>query len=334
MNECLSSPNRAGRIFGFGSSAVDFRIQTAEMGRDFTEKLVAQQCEVFGGGAISNCLVQIARLGGSAVWLGKLGTDWIGRRITDDLSGEGVVCQWVLRDPAVCSPFNVAVYAGPARRRVGGFLLPNSLASVTTEELAGWAEHFRAGDWLLAEIGEVPLASVESLCRMARKRQVKIAVDVDLDPRRQLQADASQTHAVLALADLLVPNVAALSTVYPGLTPAELAARLAKDYGTTSVVTAGAEGAYFCCTTGDVRHQPPVATEVVDTVGAGDAFHGGLLYACAEGQPIEKAVELAARCGAEACRRFGARSAMATAAQLGLVNRTTENSQGGRAASQ
>lgn len=312
-----SSPSPA-RVFGFGSAALDFRIRTAELGPGYTDKLLAQQVEVLGGGSASNCLVQIARLGGRAVWLGKLATDGIGARILEDLRTEGVDCRLVIRDSAGFSPFNVAVYAGQQRRRAGGFLLPGSLKLIRPEEIARWAECFETGDWLLVEIGEIPLSAAQALVRAARQRGARIAIDVDLDPIVQCQATTEELHALFGLADLLAPNAQALDSLYADMGPEELALRMAQDFQTTSVVTAGAEGAFYCCHEGPVRHQAAWPTDVVDTVGAGDAFHGGLLYGCATGRSLEESVQLAARCGAEACRREGARTGMPTAEQLGI----------------
>jgi len=139
----------------------------------------------------------------------------------------------------------------------------------------------------------------------------------------QCRADADQARALFGLADLLVPNAQAMGTLYPGFGPAELAGCLAGEFQTTVVVTAGAAGAYFCLPGSRVEHQRPFPTEVVDSVGAGDAFHGGLLHACAQGETIDSAVVLAARCGAESCRRFGARAGLPTAAQLAIPRKQT-----------
>jgi sugar/nucleoside kinase (ribokinase family) len=75
------------------------------------------------------------------------------------------------------------------------------------------------------------------------------------------------------------------------------------------VVTRGGEGAVVV-TADAVAEIPPVEVEVVDTIGAGDAFGGALLTGLAGG-PVEPArlraaAELAVRVAALTCARAGA----------------------------
>ena len=65
------------KVFGFGSAAVNFRIRIPEMSEDYKEKLLAQEVRLLGRGAVVNCLTRLVRIGGRAVWLGKLEIDWI-----------------------------------------------------------------------------------------------------------------------------------------------------------------------------------------------------------------------------------------------------------------
>jgi len=299
-------------VFAFGSAAIDFRIRTADLGADYTEKLLSRETDVLGGGSAANCLVQIARLGGRASWLGKLGTDWIGDRILADLKAEGVDCDLTYREAHHCSPFNLAVYAGPHRRRVGGYLLPNSLAEIKVEECQPWLEAMNRADWLLVEVGETPISLVLDLATHASEQGVHIAVDVDLDPIAHDIASKAEIERLFETADLLAPNATAIKTLFGNEAPPEQAASLARRFDTTIVVTAGGDGAYYIEPGGDVRHQPPIPVEAVDTVGAGDAFHGGLLFELARGAAIQDAVETAAACGAAACRASGARTGMPT----------------------
>lgn len=312
------------RIFGFGSATLDFRINTADFGDSYRDKLLARETKVFGGGAAANCLVQVARLSRKAVgwsmrpaWLGKLGRDCIGDGIVSGLEEEGVDCSAALRDATVCSPFNVAVYA--EWRRVGGYLLPNALGTLTPGEVDQLVFVPEPGDWCIVEIGEIPLDSVHGFCRTAHARGVHLVVDVDLDPQRQCVGDPSLIGATLRCADVLAPNRAALRSLYGEIGAPELVDALLAEYGVSVVITSGEDGAYYRDPGQPARHVPAIPVDVVDTVGAGDAFHGGLLYALSRGETLADAVLLGTRCGAAACLKFGARTSMPTMEELAAL---------------
>jgi sugar/nucleoside kinase (ribokinase family) len=56
---------------------------------------------------------------------------------------------------------------------------------------------------------------------------------------------------------------------------------------------------------GEPKHMPAFPVHTVDTLGAGDAFHGAFTLAIAEGQPIEEAMRFASATAALKCTRFG-----------------------------
>lgn len=302
------------RIYGFGTAAIDFRITTADFGESYRDKLLARERKVLGGGSVANTLVQIARLGGAAAWLGKLGTDWIGDRIVEDLRADRVDCSHVIRDKSECSPFNVAVYA--EGRRVGGFLLPNSLQSISEDESSRMGALAKQNDWVIVEIGEVPLDRVLSYCRAVRSSGGMIAINIDLDPEKQCLGPTECLRNILSLSDVIVPNLKAMATLYPKHGPRELSQKVAADFAVATVVTAGEQGAYWCHPDQSPMHYPAETVAVVDTVGAGDAFLGGLVFPLAQGESLADAVSLGTRCGAAACTAFGARSGMLIAAEL------------------
>lgn len=305
-------------IFGFGSAAVDFRIRTAELGPEYRTKLLAQDTAILGGGAVANALVQVSRLGGDAAFLGKLGSDWIGERIVADLEAEGVDCSAAIKDPEMCSPFNVAAYAGESRRRIGGFLLPNSLAQLTDQESERLAGQPQAGDTLLVEVGEIPVSSCLRFAKVCASNGARVVLDVDLDPIAQCGSSPKEFSALARLSQLIIPNREAMTTLYPGLPSRELTLRMAREFGRSVVVSAGEEGAFLCIDGNDVVRRNAFDANVVDTVGAGDAFHGGVLFALSNGATLEKAVELGVHCGALNCGSAGAREGMPTAEAVGF----------------
>jgi sulfofructose kinase len=83
---------------------------------------------------------------------------------------------------------------------------------------------------------------------------------------------------------------------------ATLAARLGRSVG----VTAGERG-FFWWTEGRIVHAPAPGVAVVDTLSAGDVFHGAFALALAEGRGIADAGRFACVAASLKCRRFGGR---------------------------
>jgi len=75
-------------------------------------------------------------------------------------------------------------------------------------------------------------------------------------------------------------------------------------------VTRGAMGYYWASKGGESGHQPAFALDVVDTTGAGDAFHGAFSWALASGHSPPECARIAAAVSALKCRRLGARSGL------------------------
>ena len=136
------------QVWGFGTAAIDIRIRTAEYGELYKDKLLAQESVWMGGGSTANFLVQTARLGQSVGWLGKLGRDPIGIKIKTMLENEAVNCKNIIFDEKLISPFNLAVYAGENRRRVGGFLLPNSMDMINEDDIRVLTGVLSEGDYV------------------------------------------------------------------------------------------------------------------------------------------------------------------------------------------
>ena len=298
------------RIWGFGTAAIDIRIKTADYGKDYTEKLLAQENKWFGGGSTSNFLAQVVRLGGEAGWLGKLGMDKIGSYIRGMLEDEGIDCGTIIVDSDAVSPFNVAVYAGDGMRRVGGFLLPNCMRTLTEQNLTALCGKIAPDDWVLIEVGEIPVPVCAQMALMVSEKGAHVVVDVDLDPIKQCGATPEDIAALFAACEYIMPNVAAMRSLYPSGNAEEIAKALYDTYQRTVIVSMGEAGSALYDKRGIFAVIQSVKVDAVDTVGAGDAFHGGVVFGLSKHLPVEQAMLLGNICGAHNCKTFGTRDGM------------------------
>lgn len=305
------------KICGFGSAAVDIRITTADYGDGYRDKLLAHDTLWMGGGATTNFLTQVSRLGGKATWFGKLGQDRIGTMILDLLKNEHIDVSCALVESDAISPFNIAIYAGLGRRRIGGYLLPNCLHDISEQNVGFFVDALESGDWILIEVGEIPLPICVSCAEKAKLKGAHIVVDVDLDPIKQTRGTVGEIEELFGMCDVLMPNITSLGTLFPGQSIEKIAMDKLSRSNNTVILTLGDKGAAY------VEHSGPFITvpafnfnNVVDTVGAGDAFHGGVVYGLSTGMTIEDSVRLGNLCGGFNCLTFGPREGMIRREQL------------------
>jgi len=86
---------------------------------------------------------------------------------------------------------------------------------------------------------------------------------------------------------------------------------LAKHYKGFLAVTNGPEGVYWL-EDGDVRHMDAFNVEAIDTLGAGDTFHGAFTFRLVETGDVVEAMRFAAAAAAIKCTRFGGLMGAAT----------------------
>ena len=66
----------------------------------------------------------------------------------------------------------------------------------------------------------------------------------------------------------------------------------------------------------DLRHSPAFAVEAVDTLGAGDVFHGAFALALVEGRSLPAAMRFGAAAAGLKCTRLGGSSGAPTRAEV------------------
>ena len=142
--------------------------------------------------------------------------------------------------------------------------------------------------------------------RMAHERGVKVA----LDPASSapMSAITSEERAIwFSEVDLLLPNEQELQALAPHEDWKESARTLAQSVPVV-IVKRGAAGSAICTGT-EIVEIPAVATSVIDTVGAGDAYAAGTLLGLDNGASLEDAAHQGAKIATFALNTRGAQPA-------------------------
>jgi sulfofructose kinase len=143
----------------------------------------------------------------------------------------------------------------------------------------------------------------------ARIQGVLTVLDADL-------GGGGHLDEFLQLADYAIFSGPALDAYAPCASDEERLDQVLGLGATHAGVTRGAQGYRWRSKGGGPGHQPAFPTEIVDTTGAGDAFHGAFAWALADGRPVPECARIAAAVSALKCRRLGARSGLPTREEL------------------
>ena len=250
-----------------------------------------------GGGPAATAAVAVARLGGRVALLAAVGDDWRGERILAELEGEGVDVSRCPRLVGASSPLSLVVVDRSAGTR-------NVFRHPGTATLR--PEHVDRDLVLAARVvlvdAHMPEAALAA-AGLARGAGSIVLLDVG-EPKAEMER-------LVATADYPVPPLSTAIRMTGETEPERAAAALLHPAARAVIVTMGSAGHVVATREGTWR-EPAFPVRVVDTTGAGDAFHGGFAFALAQGRPVRDAARFAAAVAALKCRKPGGRAGLPT----------------------
>lgn len=274
------------------------------------------------GGAESNVAIALARLGVRTTWVSLLGVDPLGDLIVRELRAEGVGVHAPRRPGRPTGLMHkhrrtttlatVSFWrAGSAASELAPDDVPDELLSTADiVHLTG----------ILAGLGADSLDCAEDTAR--RARAVGAAVSFDVNHREAIWRGRDARAAYLRLAataDLLFAGEEEAALLVGDGTPAEMAERLRELGPREVIIKRGSEGA-FAFDGNDRRNEPAVTVDVVDTVGAGDAFVAGYLSLWGGTASMAARLRRATAVGAFACMSLGDWEGSPTAVELARLD--------------
>jgi sulfofructose kinase len=131
----------------------------------------------------------------------------------------------------------------------------------------------------------------------------------DLGVQTFLDAEAAdEVSELLALVDELIVPIHVVTSLGRRTDPLTAAERVLAAGPRVVVVTMGAAGSLVVSREGERCHVPSMPATMVDTTGAGDAFHGAYVHERLRGQSASSSARLGARAAAIACEYLGPRA--------------------------
>jgi 2-dehydro-3-deoxygluconokinase len=244
----------------------------------------AREVRLLTGGAESNVAMHAAQLGVPTAWVSAVGDDALGVRVCDEVAGRGVDTRWVTVDPGAPTgvyfkdPGHGVLYyrRGSAAARMS----PASVADVPLED----AEVVHISG-ITPALSASCAALIDTVIDRVTAGPGIVAFDVNHRPA--LWAPGAAASALLPLArraDLVFVGLDEAECLWHTATADDVRALLPEP--TTLVVKDGDVGATEYRRAAGADHGtfvPAVPTDVVEAVGAGDAFAAGYLAALLQG---------------------------------------------------
>src|SRR5690606_2697404 len=232
------------------------------------------------------------------------GIDPVGDRAVAELQAEGIDCAYIRRLQGVRTAFSsILVDAGGERIIVPFYDRRLASPSDVVPPIA-------AGAYAAVMVDVRWPWAAETALRAAREAGIPAILDADTAPVELLET-------LLPLATHIVASEPAAISVAGATDLRECVRILSRRYDVFTAVTAGAEGCYWAEGAGEpVSHMPGFKVDAVDTLAAGDVFHGAFAHGLVEGKDIADMIRFASAAAAIKCARFSGRAGSPSRAEV------------------
>jgi sulfofructose kinase len=268
-------------------------------------KVEADDFFVVNGGCAANAAVAIARLGGRAFLAGPMGgpagEDDNGDRVLAALAHERVDTSSCQRVEGLATALS-AIFIDARGDRTIVTYRDQRIAAVAPDKPDALVA---AADLVLAD-NRYPQFT-RPICEAARRRNLRVVLDGDKPTVADDPLFRLATHVVFSSECLIATT--RCSDLVSGLRA------MTKHTDAFVAVSNGPRDILFL-EDGSPRGVPVFAIKAVDTLGAGDALHGGFALALAEGHGEAEALRFGAAVASIKCTRVGGSAGTPTRAEV------------------
>ncbi|TML88455.1 MAG: 5-dehydro-2-deoxygluconokinase [Actinobacteria bacterium] len=271
------------------------------------------------GGSATNVAVAAARLGRRSGVITKVGDDPFGPYVRQALGEFGVDASRVGTHPTLRTPVVFCEIFPPDNFPILFYRQPTApdmtldVGELDLDEIAAADLFWTTGTGL----SEEPSRTATLAALDARGRRAHTVHDLDYRPVFWSSGEEAGRwgREAVARATVVVGGRTEAVPLVGDLSPSETARALLDLGPELAVVKLGPEGV-LGATRDDQVVVPPIPVEVVNGLGAGDAFGGALCHALLSGWPLERTLRFANAAGALVASRLGCADDMGTADEI------------------
>src|SRR6266404_341382 len=292
MNFHAAAPKIAPRILCVGMPARDLTFRVGGVPARGSKENATHFEEICGGNAL-NAAIGIVRLGGRATICGPMGDarETSAKYIFEKLAHEGIETKHIVHMPGLVTPISNIMIDPSGERTI-----------VTFRDPELWKVQLPDAGALLDDCAAILTESrcaafCTDLCAEARRRGIPVIVDVD--------RAMSLREGLLNASSHLVFSSEPLQETADVTDDGAALKKIAKLTHSFLAGTRGPKGTIWLDEQGNLQETPAFPVHTVDTLGAGDVFHGAFALAITEKQEIRQALRFASAAAALKCTRFG-----------------------------
>ncbi len=284
-----------------------------------------EDVETFGkylGGSAANVAVAAARHGSATALVSRVGDDPFGRYLLRELARLGVDARQVMTDPTLKTPVTFCEIYPPDDFPLYFYREPKAPdLNLSVTQLDRVAVRDAGVLWFtVTGLTQEPSRAVhhEALALRAGRRHTVI----DLDYRPMFWSDAAQAteqiSAVLGQVTVAVGNREECEVAVGETEPHRAADALLERGVELAIVKQGPKGV-LAKTREESVEVPPHFVDVVNGLGAGDAFGGALIHGLLQGWDLHRMLRYANVAGAIVASRLECSTAMPTPAEVDAI---------------
>ena len=252
-----------------------------------------------GGGKVSSGMAAASRLGASCAIAGAVGDDLYGRFCYQDFLRHGINVDNMIRRQGASTHLSVVLSEKNSGTRT--ILFRPGQAKPLTEEELDWDLLAQARYLFIADTSPLTLKAVD----FARSKGIKVFIDADYD--------AEGLRGLITDINIFIGSEFVFDSLFPGQKEKGLenlekeCAEIMEKGPETVVFTFGEKGCVGYSGEGFFT-LPAFHVEALDTVGAGDVFHGAFLTSLLKGCTVKECARRASAVSAIKCTRIGGRA--------------------------
>jgi sulfofructose kinase len=292
MNRQTGAAKIPPRILCIGMPVRDLTFRVGNVPARGSKENATHFDEICGGNAL-NAAIGIVRLGARASLCGPMGDsrETSSRFILDKLADEGIETGHIVRMPGLATPIS-SILIDPSGERT----------NVTFRDPELWTVKLPPTELLLQDCAAILTESrcaafCTELCAEALRRGIPVIVDADRAMPMHGGLLTASSHLIFSSEPL--QETAGVSD------DGEALLKIAGSTGSFLAGTRGPRGTIWLNEADELEVTPAFAVQAVDTLGAGDIFHGAFALAITEKQELRQALRFASAAAALKCTRFG-----------------------------